>query len=80
MNKFKSAALQILKENSGPMHAMEITNAAIAAGILTTKGATPHQTMKSQLSTDIKLKGEESMFVKMGKAKFGLNPHSGKLK
>lgn len=73
MNRFKSAALRILKENSGPMHAKEITIAAIAAGILVTKGVTPHQTMKSQLSTDIKLKGDESMFVKMGKARFGLN-------
>lgn len=58
--QFKDAAYEILKEAGKPLHYNEITDLAIAKGILETQGQTPHATMGALLYTDT-LK-EESRF------------------
>jgi restriction system protein len=50
--QFKDAAYEILKRAGKPLHYNEITNQALAAGLLDTAGVTPHATMGSRLYTD----------------------------
>ena len=73
MNKFRTAAVEILKKEGRPLHAKEITRLALERGILETEGATPEASMISQLLTDIKTKGELSDFKKVGPSTFALN-------
>jgi len=50
--QFKDAAFEILKRENKSLHYNEITNRAIAAGLLESVGKTPHATMGSRLYTD----------------------------
>ncbi|RMH93270.1 MAG: hypothetical protein D6681_13710 [Calditrichaeota bacterium] len=50
--QFKDAAYHILQQAGEPLHYNEITERALAAGILTTTGQTPHATMGALLYTD----------------------------
>ena len=50
--QFKDTAYQILIEAGEPLHYNEITDRALAAGILATTGQTPHATMGALLYTD----------------------------
>src|SRR5687768_1869828 len=50
--QFKDAAYDILKQENKPLHYNEITNKAIAAGILEYSGQTPEATMGALLYTD----------------------------
>lgn len=75
MNKFKIAALKILKDYKKPLHYKEITRLAIEKGILETDGATPEASMNAQLATEIKNKGKNSDFVRTEPAKYNLNPN-----
>ena len=80
MNKFKNAAIQILKESKSPLHYKEITKRAIDKGILITDGKTPEASMNAQIITDINTKGEKSTFIKTALATYGLNPNQSKEK
>ena len=73
MNKFRTAAIQMLLEAKQPLHYKEITRLALDRGILETDGATPDASMYAQIITDIKQKGESSVFIKIDKATFALN-------
>jgi len=73
MNKFKQAALQVLKESKNPLHYKEITRIAIEKGYLETDGATPDATMNAQLIVDINKLGKASDFIKTDKATYFLN-------
>ena len=53
MNKFRTAAIQILTEVKKPLHYKEITKLALDKGILETDGATPEASMNAQIITDI---------------------------
>lgn len=75
MNKFRIAAIEILKEAKKPLHYKEITRLALNKGILETEGATPDASMNAQIITDIKQKGESSDFIKADKATYTLNPN-----
>lgn len=75
MNKFRSAAIEILQREAKPLHYKEITRLAIEAGILETDGATPDATMNAQLATDVKHKGVYSDFIRTEAAIFALNPN-----
>ena len=66
--QFKDAAYQVLKQASEPLHYNEITERALAVGILTTTGQTPHATMGSRLYTDTL--SEDSLFRRAGKKGF----------
>jgi len=50
--QFKDAAYEILKKAGKPLHYNEITEQAIAAGLLETSGKTPHASMGALLYTD----------------------------
>src|SRR5437867_5392263 len=72
MGDFLSAAYTVLKATGRPLTAKELADAAIAHGVLATRGRTPGQTMKSKLSTDILATRERSLFMRVAKARFAL--------
>jgi hypothetical protein len=73
MNKFRTAAIEILKEVKKPLHYKEITRLALDKGILETEGATPDASMNAQIITDINKKGESSDFIKTAPSTYTLN-------
>jgi Holliday junction resolvase len=75
MNKFRTAALEILSEVIKPLHYKEITKRALDKGILETEGATPATSMNSQITTEIKQKGDASDFIKTAPSTYALNPN-----
>lgn len=75
MNKYRTAAIEVLKEAKKPLHYKEITRLAIEKGILETDSATPDFSMNAQLVTDINKKGNASDFIKTEKAMYDLNPN-----
>lgn len=77
---FKSAALKILQEAKHPMSAAEIYEVAKAKNLVKTSGETPDATMAALIYTDIKKKGDESQFVKVGRGLFTAASSSNKEK
>ncbi len=77
MNKFRNSAIEILKRARKPLHSREITQLALERGILETEGATPENSMNTQIILDIRSKGEKSDFVKVGPSTYILNPKRG---
>jgi hypothetical protein len=75
MNKFKNAAIEILKEFKVPMHYKVITKRAIEKGILISDGKTPDASMNAQLITEVNALGESATFIKTASATFALNPN-----
>ena len=75
MNKFRTAAIEILTQAKAPLHSKEITRRALEQGILETDGATPEASMAAQIITDIRGKGKASDFIKTGPSTYALNPH-----
>jgi restriction system protein len=74
---FTDAAEEVLKRFSGnkPMHYREITQKAMALGLIKTSGLTPEATLSSQILTEIERqtnRGDTPRFVKHGKGFFGL--------
>ncbi|MCB9098372.1 MAG: restriction endonuclease [Anaerolineales bacterium] len=67
---FLDCAYEILKKSDTPLHYTEITNRALAANILDTKGQTPEATMGSRLYTDTKQ--PNSRFRRVKRGVFGL--------
>lgn len=80
MNKFKIAAIFTLKEFGKPLHVKEITRLALEKGILETEGATPENSMNTQIILDIRNKKEASDFVKTGPSTYGLNKNKKEIK
>lgn len=74
MNKFKTSAIEILKQEKKPLHYKEITRLALEAGILETEGATPDASMNAQIVMDIKNKKDASDFIKTAPSTYALNP------
>jgi len=69
---FLETAYIILKERKSPLTAEGILSEATKRGLVQTKGKTPEATMAAIIYTDIKKKGKESKFQKIGKGRFGL--------
>jgi hypothetical protein len=69
---FKGAAAQVLLDAGEPLHYRAITDQAVARGLLASTGQTPDQTMASQLYTDIRSRGDASLFVQVRRGVFGL--------
>jgi len=67
---FLDAAEEVLKQAGEPLHYREITEHAIAQGLIETRGQTPTRTMNAQLSTSIG--SGESPFVRVGRGVYGL--------
>ncbi len=72
MGQFLRAAFEVLNRNHKPLTAAEIVEQARSVGLLSTRGQTPSQTMKSKLSTDILAKGENSLFMRSAEGQFAL--------
>ena len=74
---FTDAAETVLSASGStePMHYRQITESALAAGMLSTRGLTPQQTMYAQLATEIERRarrGEEQRFARYPEGMFGL--------
>ncbi len=69
---FLAAAETILKSSNHPLTPKQIIDIALEGKMIRTAGLTPWQTMKSKLSTDIRLRGEASRFMRAGPGLFGL--------
>lgn len=67
---FLDAAEYVLRQNRGVrMHYRDLTNRALALGLIQTKGKTPEATMLAQIGTDIRRRaerGEPQRFVNEG--------------
>ena len=69
---FLDAAAWVLQEKKVPLSPEEITDRAIVLGLFRSEGATPWQTMKSKLSTDVLRKRGDSRFKRTGPNVFAL--------
>ncbi|WP_195910333.1 winged helix-turn-helix domain-containing protein [Olavius algarvensis spirochete endosymbiont] len=68
----QDAIKQILKEAGKPLHAKEITEQIIEAGLWSTDGKTPEATVSARLYSDIKKHGDQSIFVQVAPRTFSL--------
>jgi restriction system protein len=67
---FLEAAYHVLQRVGHPLHYVEITERALAAGLIDTRGQTPEPTMGSRLYVDVKRPG--SRFCQVDKRTFAL--------
>lgn len=78
MGQFLDAAETILKRHPGGKTAKQITIEAQEAGLLEfSNGHTPFQTIKAKICVDIRQKGQESRFMRIGKGIFALREFGG---
>ncbi len=68
----RDAAIKVLKEADGPLHAREITKRILSQGLWKTTGKTPAATVSARLYSDIKKNGDDSPFILNGPQTFGL--------
>lgn len=73
MNKFRIAAIKVLRQTRSSLHCREITAIAIKKGYLKTEGRTPVASMNAQIITDIRNKRKASDFLKTGPSTYSLN-------
>ena len=64
------AAYRVLAESGRPMRVKEIAETAMQSEYCDLKGATPDLTISAAMQRDIKVKAENSRFVKAGKGLF----------
>lgn len=75
---FLDAAAVVLADVAAPMHPEEIAEIAVGRGLVKSDGATPGQTLKAKLSTDILRNRRASRFMRTGKNQFGLREWEGR--
>ncbi len=68
---FRAAARLVLEEVGHPLHYTDITELALESGYLSSRGRTPHNTMRARLSVDVR-DNEESPFVQTAPGVYGL--------
>lgn len=71
---------QVLKKEKKPLTPKEIFDVADKAGLVRTTGKTPWATIGARIYTDIKRRGQNSIFKKAGRGKFILNSEPADLK
>lgn len=76
-HSFLEAAALVLGAVGVPLSPVQITDEAIKRGLIHSSGATPAQTMKSKLSTDILARRGSSQFMRTGRNQFGLRAWKG---
>ena len=72
---FLEAAYQVLQEVGEPLHFREITERALARGLVETGGKTPAASLNAMITLDVKraaAEGEVSRFVRVGRGIIGL--------
>lgn len=72
----KKAAMQVLQQAGAALHAKEITERIMAAGLWRSEGKTPEATVSARLYSDIKTNGDKSPFIKAGQQIFALRDYS----
>jgi restriction system protein len=70
----KEAAIRVLADVGGPLHAREITDRIFARKLWQTTGKTPAATVSARLYSDIKKNGDSSPFILAGPQTFALRP------
>lgn len=73
---FRAAAIKILQDEKSPMHYEEITKKVLDQGLVQTQGETPHFSLLKEMSYDIQKNGEFSIFKKIDKGTYSLNPNA----
>ena len=68
----QDAAIQILKDAGKPLHAKEIAERMIGAGLWSSDGKTPEATVAACLDSEIKKHEDQSTFVKVAPQTFYL--------
>jgi len=68
----KTAAIQVLQQAGTALHAKDIAEQIMAAGLWQSEGKTPDATVSARLYSDIKNNGDNSPFVKVGLQTFAL--------
>jgi len=68
----KTAAIQVLQQAGTELHAKDIAEQIMAAGLWQSGGKTPDATVSARLYSDIKNNGDKSPFVKVGPQTFAL--------
>ena len=68
------AAVKVLTEANGPLTCKQMVDAMTADGLWTPSqgGKTPANTLHAAIGTEIKKKGDQSRFEKVGRGQFGL--------
>ena len=66
----KTALIEVLSKADQPLHAKEITEQIISAGLWTSKGQTPEATVSARIYSDIKKYGDNSLFIKVAPQTF----------
>lgn len=69
---FKTAAIEVLRQEMRLMSTGDITRIALNRGLLGQTGKTPEATMASALYTDVKRKEANSAFIRPVEGMFGL--------
>lgn len=69
---WKDAIYKVLEETVEPLHYKEIAERILSEGLRTTAGATPADTVNSELTRSIKHEGEKSPYVRVSKGLFAL--------
>ena len=72
------AIIQVLTEADEPLHVRDITERILGQGLWETSGKTPDATVGARLYTDIKERGEASLFEQTGSAVFSLKKKDSK--
>ena len=75
----KTAAKQVLYKAGTALHAKEIAKRILDSGLWQSTGKTPVATVAARLYSDIKKKGDESVFVQVGAQTFALRDSSNHL-
>ncbi len=68
----KTAAIHVLQQAGTALHAKDIAEQIMAAGLWQSGGKTPDATVSARLYSDIKSNGDKSPFVKVGPQTFAL--------
>lgn len=69
---FKSAAVEVLRQEKRLMSTGDIAKLALKRGLIKCQGKTPEATMASALYTDVKRKESNSVFIRPHEGLFGL--------
>jgi DNA replication protein DnaC len=72
---FRAAAMKILHDENRAMHYEEITKKVLEQGLVQTQGETPHFSLLKEMSHDIQKNGESSIFKRIDKGTYSLNPN-----
>jgi len=75
---FLDAVEVVLADANAPLHPSEIAETALREGLIESTGATPEQTIKAKLSTDILKRKDASRFMRVEQNRFGLRGWKGR--